>query len=145
MDRGLSYDSLTDSQKAFFRKFVWNGLGSRDAHIDPHDLIFKNASIYHDWYYFVGGPDKLRIAADKEFLVNCNKLVLKERAWKRWFYYPVSYVYYFFIKIGSKLAWEYYDEPAQTWEEFIEHVMTYFDRKKKPYPWAGLVENPFTV
>lgn len=136
---------LTPTQLEFFLKYVYNGVGSDELGIDPPDSIFKGAAKGHDFRCFVGGTDHDRIESDKEFLKDCLDRINKSPVWKRPLYKILAYVYYFALWMGSKYAWEYYDKPAENWEEFIKHVIAYHDREKEPYPWAGLVLDPFTV
>ena len=127
----LEYDNLSQKQKDFFDKSIWNGVGSRDFFINPHDLIFKEASKYHDFAYWRGGPEELRIKADKDFFHRAHSAVRKQSLLKRPFYYATSYVYFYFLKIGGKRAFEYYERPADTWEELLARVNFYFDENPK--------------
>ncbi|CAB4141259.1 hypothetical protein UFOVP410_98 [uncultured Caudovirales phage] len=121
---GLSYDSLTENQKAYFLKYIWNGVGSRHFFINPHDLIFKEASVYHDFYYWRGGPLTLKKLADKDFLHRCHHSVRQQPRYKQiLFYYPIAGIYYFFLKFGKK-AWEKRVTPCKTWEELLEQFYT---------------------
>lgn len=115
---GLSYDSLSESQRNYFLKNIWNGVGSRHFFINPHDLIFKEASVYHDFYYWRGGPLNLKDIADKDFLHRCHSAVRKQSKIKQPFYYFIAATYYFFLKFG-KTAWESRAEPCQTWNDLL--------------------------
>jgi len=116
---GLSYDSLTKDQKEFFLTHIWNGVGSDHYTLNPHDLIFKNASIYHDFYYWRGGPKFLRKLADKDFYHRCKDAARKKSAIKRPFYYVICYIYYVGLKLFGKKAWET-GKVCQTWDELLE-------------------------
>jgi len=115
---GLSYDTLTEKQKKFFKEHIWNGVGSSHFFINPHDLIFKEASLYHDFWYWRGGNSKLRKMADKDFLHRCHDSIRKLPMKRRAFYYIAAYVYYFTLKILGSKAWES-GETCQTWEELF--------------------------
>lgn len=126
----LLYEDLSVKQKDFFLKYIWNGVGSREF-VKPPALIFDEPSMYHDFAYFRGGTDEDRKQADKEFFHKAHDEVRKKAVWQRPFYYTMSYVYFYGLKkLGGK-AWEYYDKPADTWEEFLAHVYAYFDREPK--------------
>jgi hypothetical protein len=123
----LLYDDLTQKQKDFFLKYIWNGVGSRE-YPKPPQLIFREASIYHDFGYFRGGPESLRKEVDREFFHKAHSAVRRLPIAQRPFYYAMSYIYFYGLKkLGSK-AWELYPEPAKTWEEFLNRVYAYFDR-----------------
>lgn len=123
----LEFDNLTKLQKEFFLEFIWNGVGSREF-AKPPQLIFANASVYHDFAYFRGGNESDRKIADKDFFHRSHSSTRKQHTYTRPFYYVMSYVYFYGLKkIGGK-AWEYYDAPAQNWKEFLDHVYAYFDR-----------------
>lgn len=128
---GLQYDNLTDEQELFFLTHIWNGVGSREFFIDPHDLIFKIPSMYHDFYYFGGGDEERRQMSDWDFYLRCKREVLNISWWKRPFLYSAAYIYYFFLKIGGKYAFEYTDKPAETWEEYMEIVNSYLIKSGK--------------
>lgn len=128
---GLVYDKLTAKQKSYFKQYIWNGVGSRSFFVNPHDLIFKEASIYHDFYYWRGGPIELISLADRDFFHRCHSAVRKQPAYKRPFYYATSYVYFSFLKLLGKVAWEYAEKPCQTWEELLERVNLYYDENPK--------------
>jgi hypothetical protein len=115
---GISYDALTQQQKQFFNEHIWNGVGSRHFFINPHDLIFKEASVYHDFYYWRGGSNELRVLADKDFLSRCLDKIQKLPPKRRPFYYVAAYTYYFFLKTFGKAAWEK-GEVCKTWEELM--------------------------
>jgi len=117
---GLAYDSLSKAQKDYFLEHIWNGVGSSHFFINPHDLIFKEASIYHDFYYWRGGSDELRKLADKDFFHRCHEKIRKLPKKRRPFYYISAYVYYFTLKILGKTAWEKRPLPCQTWEELMQ-------------------------
>lgn len=121
----LQYEELTPEQKEYFLKNIWNGVGSREFPIDPHDLIFGPASVLHDFEYWRGGNESYRIAADKTFLKNCLSLVKKQPKYKQPFYYVAAYVYYCFLTTLGKYAFEYSTEPAKTWEELLERFLKY--------------------
>lgn len=120
---GLSYDKLTKKQKEFFLEHIWNGVGSSHFFIDPHDLIFKEASVYHDFYYWRGGPEELRHMADKDFFHRCQSAIRKLPMKRRPFYYIAAYTYYFTLKILGKAAWEK-GEVCQTWEELMKRFIS---------------------
>lgn len=144
-ERGLSYDKLTSNQKDFFKKYIWNGVGSSHYTINPHDLIFKNASIYHDFNYFRGGNDELRELADSDFINRSLAAVRSQKFYKQPFYWVVAYIYYFGLVIFGKKAWEYYEEPADSWSEFMSRVESAFIREGRKYPWEGEVDNPSII
>lgn len=133
---GINYEKLTDEQKKFFDKWVWNGVGSNSYVIDPPDLIFKYPSKVHDLFFFAGGNDERRKLADKDFLKRCLEVSKKKKLWiKRYYFIGISYIYYVALVLLSKKAWEYYDQPAETWEEVIERVKAYYIREGKSVPW----------
>ena len=123
---GLSFDTLPPPQKAYFLTHIWNGVGSRHFFINPHDLIFKEASIYHDFYYWRGGPEKVRLMADKDFFMRCKDAVKKAPWHLRPFYSIAAIVYTQFLRLG-KSAWEYGEVPAQNWEQFIHNIECFYD------------------
>jgi hypothetical protein len=120
---GLSYDKLTKEQKEFFIEHIWNGVGSSHFFINPHDLIFKEASIHHDFYYWRGGPDRLRKLADKDFFHRCHDKIRQLPKKRRPFYYASAYAYYFTLKLLGKAAWEK-GEVCQTWNELLHRFNT---------------------
>ncbi len=120
---GISFDNLTKEQQNFFKEHIWNGVGSRHFFLNPHDLKFKEASIYHDFYYWRGGPEELRKLADKDFFHRCHSAISKLPRKRRAFYYIAAYVYYFSLKIFGKAAWEK-GEVCQTWEELVQRYMS---------------------
>lgn len=130
---GLSFDKLTEKQKNYFARFIWNGVGSRNFFINPHDLIFKEASLYHDFYYWRGGPIELKALADKDFFHRCHSAVRKQPLWKRPFYYFVAVIYYKFLALG-KIAWEYGEKPCQTWQELLANFYQYHEDNPKVRP-----------
>lgn len=115
---GLSYDNLTKEQKEFFLRHIWNGVGSNHFFINPHDLIFKEASIYHDFYYWRGGTDLIRKMADKDFFHRCHSKIRELPKRRRPFYYAAAYVYYYTLKLLGKHAWEK-GATCQTWQELL--------------------------
>jgi len=121
---GFSYDTLTDEQKDFFLTHIWNGVGSDHyPFLNPHDLIFKEASIYHDFYYWRGGSERLRKLADKDFLHRCHVAIRKLPMKRRLFYYIAAYVYYFALTMFGKKAWE--NGPiCITWECLLKRYMS---------------------
>lgn len=131
---GLELKDLTPKQLEFFLTYIFNGVGSREFFINPRDFIFKNAAKTHDLKYFCGGNDTLRKIADKNFFEECCKAVLRQPGYKRVFYFPIAYVYYSALILLGKYAWEYYDTPAGTWPEFIQHAKNSYIRKKKAIP-----------
>lgn len=130
---GLSFDKLRPNQQEFFKRYIWNGVGSKHFFINPHDLIFKEASLYHDFYYWRGGPLELKKLADEDFLHRCHAAVRKQPKWKRPFYYAVAAVYYTFLRLG-KVAWEYGEAPCQTWQELLDNVYRFYDDHPKILP-----------
>src|SRR3990172_7684588 len=136
--QGLQYDQLTHNQQEFFKKYIWNGVGYDHYPINPHDLIFKEASVYHDYYFFRGGSNELRLLADKDFLVRGLKAVQEQKRLLKPVYWIIAYVYYFALILLSKKAWEYYDEPSADWKEFIDRVKKSYDVLGKNYRWHGL-------
>jgi len=124
---GLVYDKLTEKEKKFFKDYIWNGVGSRSFFVNPHDLIFKEASLYHDFYYWRGGPQELRELADKDFFHRCHSAVRKQPKYKRPFYYLTSYVYFAFLRMLGKVAWEYSEKPSKTFKELLDKVHFYYD------------------
>jgi hypothetical protein len=128
---GIVYDELSLKQKKFFRDYIWNGVGSRSFFINPHDLIFKNASLYHDFYYWRGGPEEYRIMADQNFLHRSHALIRREPIYRRPFYYAIAAVYVFFLRLVGKVAFEYSERPCQTWEELLDRVNTFYDQNPK--------------
>jgi hypothetical protein len=125
-DYGLSYDSLTKEQKDFFKQHIWNGVGSKHFIIDPHDLIFKEASIYHDFFYWRGGTTQIRKLADKDFLHRCHSSIRRLPKKRRPFYYLAAYVYYTTLRLLGKFAWES-GPTCQTWQELL---VRYINSKK---------------
>jgi hypothetical protein len=135
----LLYNDLTQKQRDWFLTYVWNGVGSRE-YIKPPQLIFEEASKWHDFGYFRGGNEDLRKEVDREFFHKAHSAVRKQPIAQRPFYYAMSYVYFYGLKkLGSK-AWELYPEPAKTWEEFVDRVFAFFDRepdrKDRPPNWV---------
>jgi hypothetical protein len=133
MDR-FSYFSFTDKQKNYFDKYIWNGVGSREFFINPHDLIFKEASKHHDAEYFIGGTEEDRILADKAFLHQMHQAVRRQSKWKRPFYYLAASIYSIFLKKLGKFAFEYTERRAETFEEMLKHYHNYLERTGKPKP-----------
>lgn len=127
----IQLSDLTKDQLLYFTTNIYNGVGSREFFINPHDLIFSPAAMEHDFAYWRGGPDNLRKIADKEFLQHCLVLSKQHTGIRRVFYTNTSYVYYTFLVLLGKYAWEYYDAPANTWEEFLEHFNKYQASKQK--------------
>lgn len=124
-DAGLSYDRLDEKQKLYFRTFIWNGVGSREF-IDPPEAIFHKCSLYHDFYYWRGGPDKYRIMADHDFFHRCHDQARKQPWYNKAIYFPLSYVYFLALKILGHAAWEYRNAPCQTWDELLRQVYKYY-------------------
>lgn len=129
-DYGLSYNDLTETQKEFFLTHIWNGVGSDHYFINPHDLIFKEASIYHDFYYWRGGPKSLRKLADKDFLHRCHEATRKLPMKRRLFYYVASYTYFLGLKVFGNTAWEK-GKVCQTWDELVERYSAKVSKLKK--------------
>lgn len=127
----LKYENLTEEQKIYFLKYIYNGVGSREFFINPHDLIFKEAAKIHDFEYFVGGTEERRLIIDRNFLDDCLFAANKRPFLRRQLYKIVAYVYYFFLMMLGRFAWEYYPEPADTWEEFLSRYKLYLNKNSK--------------
>jgi hypothetical protein len=130
----LQYSDLTPKQLDYFLKYIWNGVGSREF-VKPPQLIFSEASKLHDFQYFRGGTDSDRKASDKDLLHHMHDAVRAQKLYIRPIYYFLAAIYYIVLSKLGKVAWEYYDKPAQTWDEFLYHLDAYFDRepnKKRP-------------
>jgi hypothetical protein len=127
-ETGLQFDKLTDTQKTFFLEELWNGVGSRSYPIDPPDSIFKGPSIYHDFWYFRGGPDELRKMADLDFYYRClDKIKERKKPLHKPFFYILAFIYYYGLKFLGKKAWEYHEKPAKTWDEFISRSQKFIN------------------
>jgi hypothetical protein len=126
MGKPLELEDLTKEQRDWFMTYIWNGPGSRDYPIQPPELIFNIPSIRHDFEYFRGGTEEDRKETDKHFLDESLAIVKERPIYTRPFYFSISYIYYFgLVLLGSK-AWEYYDKPAETWNEYLQHIVKYF-------------------
>lgn len=134
LKEGIRYGDLTPKQKEYFDKHIWNGVGSREYFLNPHDLIFKEPSKWHDCDYFVGGPDLRRKMADKDFLYRCHQEVKKQSLIKRPFYYVMAAIYHYCLKRFSRPAWELYVHPARNWSELIKHFNSYLMRENLDFP-----------
>jgi hypothetical protein len=93
----LTLNSLTPEQYKYFKENIYNGVGSDEFPINPHDLIFKRPAEFHDFCYWRGGTKEDLKIADNRFLKLCLKRVKKEKKYTRPFYYCVAYVYYYFL------------------------------------------------
>lgn len=125
---------LTTNQFDFYHKYIFNGLGSRESWINPRDFIFRPAALHHDFWGIRGGPDALRVKADSDFYTKCKELADQEIWIKRIFYRSVAWVYYQALVQLSQIAWEYHDEPAKNWAEFIGNFKFYYARNGKAIP-----------
>lgn len=136
----LELKDLTPDQYAYYRRWVYNGVGSRTFPINPRDFIFGPAAIEHDaryWFYLVPG---LRAWVDKQFLVDCLKLVKQQPKWKRPFYWCIAHVYYLFLRLLGKYAWEKGEKPITKWDDFLTRFYAYYEkhpREKRPPTFQG--------
>lgn len=127
----LELEDLTKEQYDYFKKHIYNGVGSREFPINPHDLIFKKAAEKHDFYYWRGGDDSYRVLADKEYLKDSLIAVKLQPKWKQPFYHSVAYVYYGFLVALGRFAFEYSDEPCKTWEQLLKRFQDYQNKNNK--------------
>jgi len=113
----LELNKLTPKQYEYFKTHIYNGVGSDHFFINPHDLIFKLAAEAHDFAYWRGGTDEDRVISDKIYLRDSLSAIRLQPRWKRIFYYPIAYIYYFFLTIFGRFAFEYRNAPIETWRE----------------------------
>ena len=121
----LELNDLTQEQLEYFKTHIYNGVGSREFLINPPDLIFDAPALEHDFAYWRGGQDSHRKTADKKFLIDSLAVSRTQSRLKQPLYVAVSYVYYAFLAVLGRFAFEYYDAPAQTWGELLEHYTSY--------------------
>lgn len=130
----LLYDDLTNDQREWFLKYLWNGVGSNSLPLKPPAFVFSEASKYHDYSSFSGGDEQDRIEASKEFFHKAHSTIRKQPLRKRPFYYLISYIYYRVLKKVDGITWSYYERPASNWFEFIQRVKDYFYKEHQSIP-----------
>lgn len=120
----LKYTDLTTEQQLYVKTYVYNGLGSKELGVILPEFIFKDAAIEHDFDSFSGGTDEDRKKADLKFFKNCKNLIEESNCTSYYYiiYSSIAYIYYLGLLCFSRLTWDYYPEPAKTWEEFIKRV-----------------------
>lgn len=125
----LQLTDLTPDQYSYYMKNIYNGVGSRSYSINPRDFIFKKAAEYHDFRYISGGTENNRLESDLEYDLWAKKAIQDEpNIFLRNFYKLVHKIYFYVLQKLGKNAWEYYDEPSKTWDEFIER----FQKSESP-------------
>lgn len=115
----LELEDLTDEQYEFFIRHIWNGVGSQEFALKPPALIFNPASVRHDFYYWRGGGEIERLAADVRFLNEALQACDYMPWTTRWFYVGAAHVYYRGLRVLGQRSFEYSERPAETWEEFF--------------------------
>jgi len=121
MGKPLQYEDLTEDQI----NLIWNGVGSSHFFIDPHDLIFKEPSKKHDFYYWRGGTEEHKKEADLIFYKECKEKVNEHEGLAWLFYSTAAWTYYQFVKHLGKYSFEYADKPAETWKEIYKRWEAY--------------------
>ena len=116
----LTLDGLTPDQYKYFKENIYNGVGSRDFALDPHDLIFKKAAEYHDFAYWRGGTEQDRKEADKRFKRDCVDAAWNQKARSFLFYISAAYIYYYAVKFLGKYSFIYREEPLDNWKDLKE-------------------------
>lgn len=135
---------LTPDQYAFFVEHIWNGVGSAEYPIKPPGFIFNTASMRHDFRYYLGGTEKDRYNADRQFLSEELEACAAENSGsvlKLWFYQSIANAYYLGLRALGWKAFEYYPAPAKNWEEFIQHYNSYVMRNAGATPYWRQVVN----
>ena len=119
------------SQEDYFLSNMYNGVGSRSFFINPPDFIFGPAAKIHDFLYFVGGTEEDRKASDEIYNLYAKNIISQKHGVKRHLYSAIHTVYYFVLKMLGKYAFEYYPEPAKTWDEVVDRYKSYLARSKR--------------
>ncbi len=133
--KGLQLDELTPTQLEYYTLHIYNGVGSANFPIKPPHLVFNPAAFHHDLEGWTGGSDMRRRLSDTDFFLRCMEIVGRYR-YLRWYWYRIwASIYHFILSRLSPEAWEYLDEPANTWDELMSVVKDYYDRnpqEKRP-------------
>ena len=126
----LNLEDLPPDQMHTFKTEIFNGVGSREFFIDPHDLIFKQAAMAHDFAYWRGGSNEDRKLSDKIYLEDSLDAVRRQRKWTRPIYFVIAYIYYGFLKMLGKYAFEYRERPCESWDELYQAFKEYQAKRR---------------
>ena len=119
----LELEDLTPEQYQYFLRNVWNGVGSQEYAIKPPELCFALPSVRHDFYYWRGGTEADRLAADRRFLADALVEARRYRGVQRAFYVNAAYLYFYGLRALGTKAFEYGERPCQTWDELLARVI----------------------
>lgn len=130
----MKYENLTPEQKKYIIDNVYNGVGSGQFGFKVKEFIFRESAIEHDFYYFRGGTEQDRKTADIIFLNHSLRLASSHTFLNKIAYRIIAYIFFYFVYYFGWLSWEYYDSPANTWEEFLlQHEATKLREEQRTY------------
>jgi hypothetical protein len=115
----LKLKHLTPEQYEFYKKNIFNGVGTSFAGINPPDFKFEEAALYHDLAYWVGGNELDRLQADFIFFYIGVKCIFKS-PWYMWLGLSIILpIYSLFVLLFGWISFEY-GKPSKNWEELLD-------------------------
>lgn len=107
-----------------------NGCGGKGGPIDPPDWMFEASCNHHDFNYRLGGTEKDRLEADRQF----RDAMLRdaERAgnfFTRWWYRRMAHLYYRAVRAFGGKYFHYRPEGYEpSIEELVDEALRELDR-----------------
>lgn len=105
-EEGITYTRLSPATKAV----LCNGCGPKGAFVPVPEFIFTASCNHHDYRYFIGGTERDRYHADRDFYVamrrdaNDYPQLAKRSRYRLW-----AWLYYKAVRIFGRFCF-WYDE-----------------------------------
>lgn len=99
----------TDVVDALIEMEILNGCGGKGSYINPPDWLFTASCYHHDFNYWLGGDERDRKKADKQFYDAMRKDVKRASWWKRPWYRLMAWSYYRAVRLFAKSHFHYAD------------------------------------
>ena len=112
------------------RKTLCNGCGGKGSFVDPPDFCFTASCDHHDFNYALGGLEKDRLKADRQFLKAMKQDTLRLTGWwRRTMAWLAAHWYYFAVRRFGKPYFTYRPagSPEPTLQQLLEEAK---DRKQ---------------
>lgn len=99
------WELLTNKERAYITNGCGPKFGFLGAIVPDFGNLYTGPCNLHDWIYWSGGSEEMRIYADEQFKKDLTIVNNQLPWWKRWVLSWVPRVYYIMVRRLGSLAW----------------------------------------